>query len=149
MVGCEAGSSRLAQLARYTASMRRCPRWQEFIRQKSARFERELKRQRPVSVGLGELYSLVDPDDRLKVRITLQEHYHTRLLADVVAMFDLPVHARPRRCSRGPWCGSSSPRRGAGTCRLAGAGERGATRKVTQHEADEIGGSTGTTRVRR
>jgi hypothetical protein len=46
-------------------------------------------------VGLGELYGLVDPDDPLKVRITLQEHYHTRLLADVVAMFDLPVHAHP------------------------------------------------------
>src|SRR5262245_17886043 len=46
-------------------------------------------------VGLGELYGLVDPDDPLKVHITLQEHYHTRLLADVVAMFDLPVPARP------------------------------------------------------
>src|SRR5262249_11138125 len=46
-------------------------------------------------VGLGEVYGLVDPEDPLKVRITLQEHYHTRLLADVVAMFDLPVHARP------------------------------------------------------
>jgi hypothetical protein len=42
-------------------------------------------------VGLGELYGLVDPSDQLKVRIGLQEHYHTRLLADVVGIFGLPV----------------------------------------------------------
>ena len=46
-------------------------------------------------VGLGELYGLVDPGDPLKVRIGLQEHYHTRLLADVVGMFDLPVRMHP------------------------------------------------------
>jgi len=46
-------------------------------------------------VGLGELYGRVDPDDPLKVRIGLQEHYHTRLLADVVGMFDLPVRMHP------------------------------------------------------
>src|SRR5262249_47632930 len=37
-------------------------------------------------VGLGELYGRVDPRDPLKVHIALQEHYHTRLLADVVTM---------------------------------------------------------------
>ena len=46
-------------------------------------------------VGLGELYGLVDPRDPLKVRIALQEHYHTRLLADVVGMFDLPTQVHP------------------------------------------------------
>ena len=46
-------------------------------------------------VGLGELYGLTDPDDPLKLRIGLQEHYHTRLLADVVGIFDLPVRMYP------------------------------------------------------
>src|SRR6516165_9597186 len=46
-------------------------------------------------VGLGELYGLVDPGDPLRVRIGLQEHYHTRLLADVLGMFDLPVRMHP------------------------------------------------------
>jgi hypothetical protein len=46
-------------------------------------------------VGLGELYGLTDPGDALKVRIGLQEHYHTRLLADVVSIFDLPVRMHP------------------------------------------------------
>lgn len=46
-------------------------------------------------VGLGELYGLTDPDDPVKVRIGLQEHYHTRLLADVVDMFGLPLRMHP------------------------------------------------------
>jgi hypothetical protein len=46
-------------------------------------------------VGLGELYGLVDPSDPLKMRIGLQEHYHTRLLADVVGIFGLPVRMYP------------------------------------------------------
>jgi len=46
-------------------------------------------------VGLGELYGLTDPDDPLKLRIGLQEHYHTRLLADVVGIFGLPVRMYP------------------------------------------------------
>ena len=46
-------------------------------------------------VGLGELYGLTDPDDPLAVRIGLQEHYHTRLLADVVGLFDLPARMHP------------------------------------------------------
>src|SRR5262245_4688929 len=46
-------------------------------------------------VGLGELYGLVDPSDPLKVRIGLQEHYHTRFLADVVGIFGLPVRMYP------------------------------------------------------
>ena len=46
-------------------------------------------------VGLAELYGKLDPDDPVRVRIALQEHYHTRLLADAVALFGLPVHARP------------------------------------------------------
>jgi hypothetical protein len=46
-------------------------------------------------VGLGELYGLTDPDDPLKVHIGLQEHYHTRLLADVVGIFGLPLRMHP------------------------------------------------------
>ena len=47
-------------------------------------------------VGLGELYGLVTPDsDPTRVHIALQEHYHTRMLADVVGMFGLPVQAGP------------------------------------------------------
>ncbi len=46
-------------------------------------------------VGLSELYGKVNPDDPILVRIVLQEHYHTRILADAVAIFGLPVHARP------------------------------------------------------
>ena len=46
-------------------------------------------------VGLGELYGLVDPSDPLRVRIGLQEHYHTRFLADVVGIFGLPVRMYP------------------------------------------------------
>src|SRR5438034_901407 len=46
-------------------------------------------------VGLSELYGKVNPDDPILVRIVLQEHYHTRILADALAIFGLPVHARP------------------------------------------------------
>jgi len=47
-------------------------------------------------VGLAELYGRIAADsDPVRVHIQLQEFYHTRLLADVVGMFGLPVHARP------------------------------------------------------
>jgi hypothetical protein len=49
-------------------------------------------------VGLAELLGRVNADtDPVRVHITLQETYHTRILSDVVAMFDLPVHAHPPR----------------------------------------------------
>jgi hypothetical protein len=49
-------------------------------------------------VGLSELLGRVNTDtDPARLHITLQETYHTRILADVVAMFGLPVHARPPR----------------------------------------------------
>ena len=47
-------------------------------------------------VGLAELYGRIAADsDPVRVHVQLQEFYHTRLLADVVGMFGLPVHARP------------------------------------------------------
>ena len=47
-------------------------------------------------VGLAELYGRITADsDPVRVHIQLQEFYHTRLLADVVGMFGLPVHPRP------------------------------------------------------
>ena len=47
-------------------------------------------------VGLAELYGRIAADsDPVRVHIQLQEFYHTRLLADVVGMFGLPVHAGP------------------------------------------------------
>jgi hypothetical protein len=48
-------------------------------------------------VGLGELYGRVPPadEDVVRVHLHLQETYHTRILADVVALFDLPVHPAP------------------------------------------------------
>ncbi len=47
-------------------------------------------------VGLGELYGRVAPDaDRVRLHVTLQEVYHTRILADVVALFGLPVSRQP------------------------------------------------------
>ncbi len=46
-------------------------------------------------VGLSELYGKVNPDDPILVRIVLQEHYHTRILADAVAIFGLPVRVGP------------------------------------------------------
>jgi hypothetical protein len=48
-------------------------------------------------VGLAELLGRVNTEDPARVHITLQETYHTRILADVVAMFGVPVHARPPR----------------------------------------------------
>ena len=47
-------------------------------------------------VGLAELYGRITADsDPVRVHVELQEFYHTRLLADVVGMFGVPVHARP------------------------------------------------------
>jgi hypothetical protein len=47
-------------------------------------------------VGLSELLGRVNTDsDPARVHILLQETYHTRILAEVVALFGLPVHARP------------------------------------------------------
>jgi hypothetical protein len=46
-------------------------------------------------VGLAELYGKLDTTDPVRIHVSLQEHYHTRILADVVAMFGLPVHAKP------------------------------------------------------
>ena len=48
-------------------------------------------------VGLTELLGRVNADDPARLHVTLQEAYHTRILADVVAMFGLPVRARPPR----------------------------------------------------
>jgi hypothetical protein len=47
-------------------------------------------------VGLAELYGRVTGEsDPVQVHVQLQEVYHTRILADVVGIFGLPVHARP------------------------------------------------------
>jgi hypothetical protein len=47
-------------------------------------------------VGLAELYGRTTSDSHpVRVHVQLQETYHTRILADVVAIFGLPVHARP------------------------------------------------------
>lgn len=49
------------------------------------------------AVGLAELYGRmqVGEDERVLLHIHLQETYHTRILADVVALFGLPVPVRP------------------------------------------------------
>jgi hypothetical protein len=47
------------------------------------------------AIGLAELYGKMNADDEVVVRVSLQEHYHTRLLADVVAMFGLEVVPTP------------------------------------------------------
>jgi hypothetical protein len=49
------------------------------------------------AVGLNELYGrmAIEDADPILLHIHLQETYHTRLLADVVAIFGLPVHPRP------------------------------------------------------
>ena len=47
-------------------------------------------------VGLAELLGRIK-DDPARIHVALQETYHTRILADVVAIFGLPVHARPPR----------------------------------------------------
>jgi hypothetical protein len=47
-------------------------------------------------IGLAELYGRIrDDSPPVQVHLQLQETYHTRILADVVAIFGLPVHARP------------------------------------------------------
>ena len=46
-------------------------------------------------VGLAELYGQTHAEsDAASVHVTLQEFYHTRILADVVAVFGLPVRAQ-------------------------------------------------------
>jgi hypothetical protein len=49
------------------------------------------------AVGLAELYGRlpIAGDDRILLHVHLQETYHTRILADVVAIFGLPVQPRP------------------------------------------------------
>jgi len=49
------------------------------------------------AVGLAEVYGRLPhgSDDRILLHIHLQETYHTRILADVVSLFGLPVHPRP------------------------------------------------------
>jgi hypothetical protein len=49
------------------------------------------------AVGLTELYGRVTPEESssLEVHLQLQETYHTRILADVVDIFGLPVPLRP------------------------------------------------------
>jgi hypothetical protein len=49
-------------------------------------------------VGLAELYGRIGcGGDPVRLHVHLQETYHTRILADVVAIFGLPVFARPPR----------------------------------------------------
>lgn len=49
------------------------------------------------AIGLAEILGRIDQDDAepLRLHVQLQETYHTRILADVVAMFGLPVRVRP------------------------------------------------------
>jgi hypothetical protein len=47
------------------------------------------------AVGLAELYGRLDESDPVRIHITLQEVYHTRLLAGVVSLFGLTVRPRP------------------------------------------------------
>jgi hypothetical protein len=46
-------------------------------------------------VGLSELYGRIAVGDPVRVHMALQEFYHTRILSDVLALFDLPVHMQP------------------------------------------------------
>jgi hypothetical protein len=48
------------------------------------------------AVGLAEILGRIDQDEAepIKLHVQLQETYHTRILADVVAMFGLPVRMR-------------------------------------------------------
>src|SRR5262245_41147402 len=47
-------------------------------------------------VGLAEVYGRITPgSEPVQLHVTLQEIYHTRVLADVVAIFGLPVSSRP------------------------------------------------------
>ena len=47
------------------------------------------------AVGLAEVYGKLDADDPIRVHITVQEIYHTRLLAGVVSLFGLAVRPTP------------------------------------------------------
>jgi hypothetical protein len=47
------------------------------------------------AVGLAELYGKMDVRDEVVVRVSLQEHYHTRLLADAVGLFGLEIVPTP------------------------------------------------------
>jgi hypothetical protein len=49
------------------------------------------------AIGLAETYGRMQlgDDDRILLHIHLQETYHTRILADVVSLFGLPVQPRP------------------------------------------------------
>lgn len=92
-------------------------RWQAHIDREA--YRRNLKRRRPepgldarvlwllatakanqserFGVGLAEVYGRVPAadEDPVRLHLHLQELYHTRILADVVAVFDLPVHVGP------------------------------------------------------
>ena len=47
-------------------------------------------------VGLAEVYGRITAaSEPVRLHVTLQEIYHTRVLADVVAIFGLPVSCRP------------------------------------------------------
>src|SRR5262245_6839497 len=47
-------------------------------------------------VGLAELYGRVTPESEpVRLHVQLQEIYHTRILADVLALFGLTVSRRP------------------------------------------------------
>ena len=47
------------------------------------------------AVGLADVYGKLDLGDAVRMHVTLQEVYHTRLLAEVVALFGLPMAPRP------------------------------------------------------
>jgi len=47
------------------------------------------------AVGLAEIYGKLDASDPVRVHISLQEVYHTRLLAGVVSLFGLAVRPQP------------------------------------------------------
>jgi hypothetical protein len=50
------------------------------------------------AIGLAELYGRIAEDsDPVQLHLQLQETYHTRILADVVAIFGLPAPLRPPR----------------------------------------------------
>jgi len=47
------------------------------------------------AIELADLHGKLDADDPVRVHISLQEVYHTRLLADVVALFGLTFRPQP------------------------------------------------------
>ena len=55
------------------------------------------------AIELGHLYARhsLEHKDPENVHVVLQEGYHTRILADVCAIFDLPVPRRPPRAAAG------------------------------------------------